>query len=396
MVRVVLGLGLVLATAQFTVLCGTARAEVIDLKTPSQVVVHVVAPKGVALDSGSGAYLEAASAALKPVAFARIRSIEQAGLSKDKLARCAAAVRLSCWASQVSEGAPEAGALVVLSVQPRPDKTAVLTAQLIDLEQAKQAAIRSARQPESERADWLEEELYRQVKRAGPQTTGSQEQRQAFFTDAFARWSEAMAAAGVQKPVASVVVEAAMPVSVRIDDGGFHDLGAGESELRGVSAQAQKLEVKDPPLVYKLDLKPGASTKILIEQPKASLAWVREGALWGGVSLATAGIFVTAFGVTRSQDGLQVGCIEGTGDCQRLGTPSVNYRGGNAPALDPDAIDPGGVRLVPLGTALLVAGAVWIAGRFLEGDEENPPWISLLSGLGVGAATYGVMHVGMR
>ena len=108
-----------------------AGAQTLSLEPKAEVIVYVVAPQGMALEAGSSAFLEAAQGALQQRAHARILSVEQAGLDTRVLAACPVLTRLGCWAQRVHDRVPNAQALVVMSVQPRPDGQDMLTAQFI-------------------------------------------------------------------------------------------------------------------------------------------------------------------------------------------------------------------------------------------------------------------------
>lgn len=111
----------------------------------------------------------------------------------------------------------------------------------------------------------------------------------------------------------------------------------------------------------------------------------RDVLFWSGVASAAAGAALLAVAAAEDDRGTTY-CFEGA-DCAP-GTRFNSFSGPPESGIGSAPSD-GGVLVAPLGISLVSAGVVWSVGARLEG-ERRVPWISLLAGLAVGGAAYGV------
>ena len=91
-------------------------------------------------------------------------------------------------------------------------------------------------------------------------------------------------------------------------------------------------------------------------------------------------------------DDVRAGCLLRPGsaaECPGIGPLRFGYGStGTVPAIDPEAVNPGGVAVAPLGAALVVTGAVWIVGTGFLGEPRVPPWLELSVETAAGELAY--------
>ncbi|MCK6551116.1 hypothetical protein L6R52_35105 [Myxococcota bacterium] len=171
---------------------------------------------------------------------------------------------------------------------------------------------------------------------------------------------------------------------------------AATTRIVGVSAGARRLQLVHAhfePVDVTLTVERGKTTRYdaaPIHRGGASSS-VRTGVIWGGAAVAAAGAAVLTWSLARADGDVVVYCLRSAGaTCEassRFQTSS--YDPSAVPAFD-DRVNPSGLRVAPLGYALVGTGAVWSLGALLLTDEGEIPWPEVVAGIAVGALAYGL------
>jgi hypothetical protein len=149
------------------------------------------------------------------------------------------------------------------------------------------------------------------------------------------------------------------------------------------------------PLEIAADVEAGKSahlrTRMIAKDPGIGPA-VRSGVFWGGVGLAAGGVAISAFALFRQRSDVAVYCF-GPPMGSTCSASQQFQRSGYSPSVAPtfeNKLNSGGVLLLPLGYALVGAGAVWALGTELFSDDSDLPWIPVVAGIAVAVAAYGI------
>lgn len=172
--------------------------------------------------------------------------------------------------------------------------------------------------------------------------------------------------------------------------------GAATTRIVGLSAGTHRLELAHEafePIDVTLTIARGKTTRYDAE-PTAragSLAGLRTGVLWGGAAVAVAGAAVLTWSLARADGDVVVYCLrEGGAECDVSSRfQTAGYAPGTVPAFD-DRVNPSGLRVAPLGYALVGTGVVWSLGTLLLTDDGDVPWPEVVAGLAIGALAYGL------
>ena len=127
-----------------------------------------------------------------------------------------------------------------------------------------------------------------------------------------------------------------------------------------------------------------------LEPAPVETSALRIATIAGGGVVAASGIALVIVGIARAAGGQRIGCI-GAGECPRAGSPSFGYDGAAGPSTSIEEVEPGGVRIAPLGASLLLGGTVISLGTLLFGATDEVPWIQILTGLAAGAVLYPIV-----
>ncbi len=119
-----------------------------------------------------------------------------------------------------------------------------------------------------------------------------------------------------------------------------------------------------------------------------SSASARDVTFWTGAALATLGAGLTAYGIQRTDSGIQSACFDAPQTPCTSGTRFITF-GYSPQRVDSGPLNPVGVMIVPLGYSLVGTGTVLGVGALLS-EEEKLPWMSWAIGLAVGVVAYGV------
>jgi hypothetical protein len=130
-----------------------------------------------------------------------------------------------------------------------------------------------------------------------------------------------------------------------------------------------------------VDLKGGVS---------GSAAGIRKGVFWTGLGLGVAGAVLTTVAIARSDSNVSTYCFDSPGaNCRSMSQfQSIGYSASEAEkGGDPN---PSGMLLAPLGYSIALTGITFALGTYLFGDSDEIPWIQLVAGVALGAASYGI------
>src|SRR5690606_4774219 len=106
-----------------------------------------------------------------------------------------------------------------------------------------------------------------------------------------------------------------------------------------------------------------------LEQRASDTSALRSGIFWGGLAVAAIGVGVGAAGLAR-HDGRDLFCAPAE-RCPARGFVRSGYDAATGVNR--------GVLLLPLGLALIGAGAVWALSVELFGDDRSIPWWQIVA-----------------
>lgn len=173
-----------------------------------------------------------------------------------------------------------------------------------------------------------------------------------------------------------------------VDGAAIGIAASSEVWIRDLPAGPRELQVRHPghaPLTLSVHSRPGETADLEIALRPAGRGpaprWIVAGA---GVATALAGAAVLSAAALGSTDATGF-CFEGPG-C----SPARRFDGSAGPpqpGIGPATSD--GVPLVPLGLGLVATGATWTVGAALI-ERRKIPWASLLTGVVLGGAAFGI------
>ena len=157
--------------------------------------------------------------------------------------------------------------------------------------------------------------------------------------------------------------------------------------LTQIRPGAHRIELRGPrvePWSQRLELRAGATE--IVEPDVRILKDRHEGRtalLWSGVALGAAGLAVSVFALTESDDTV-IYCSDTCGTRFRSldesrETPRFGSQTGG-----------GGFLTGPLGYSMLLSGGALSLGSLWIGNDDEFPWVALVGGLALGATAYGV------
>jgi hypothetical protein len=197
---------------------------------------------------------------------------------------------------------------------------------------------------------------------------------------------------GHWEPWGTVVVETGVDdaLEILVDGQVVGTTSPGSTSLSKVSPGQHEVELRHPsyePEKTSISVDRGESIEARFELERISdETVVRPIVLWSGVVLAVVGGAIAVYAAVRQNGDVRTACFEGS-DCSRDGFLTFGY----APAAtNAENVNPSGVLVAPLGYSIAAAGVVFALGTLLFGDDDDIPWIQVLAGLAVGAASYGI------
>jgi hypothetical protein len=402
-----------------------ARAEepsngVITLNERVPAVMIVLTPRDFVSRTPTSEFLDAARRVVRARTRLALASAEQAGVDAGALARCGATERLGCWLIAArpdalalpSETAAKGAAdrpryLFVLSVLPATEVGEDrLSLYFVDADEAIARWRRVSRFDE----DWrerAESELDAISKSSPPRDVRASDPRA--LRDHLERVIDeevrpTLERAGDWDPYGRIEVKtkrAGLPIAVDGVELGVTaaetttlvDVGPGRRRVTvGAAGAAATLEVDVTRGAVAIARFDGLLARLDLSDRTPVL---RYSVLGAGAALGVAGGALAILGASRTGD-VRQGCVLREGDvdaeCRGLGTPALGWDPSGAPAIDADAINPSGVAMLPLGLALVGAGATLATGTFLVDDDADGDdwlWLPAVAGLALGALVYG-------
>lgn len=378
-------------------LAALAATAGIDVGEKTPVALYLVTPTGAASEIPSATTLAAAERALARDPSLELWPMERTGVAAATLDKCPIDTRLSCWVAAMRPS--KAAYLWALALQPRGDGTDRVRTIFIDLGAA---TARYRAELDGGAEDWrerAESALFALARRDKGRQIGGAEDLTAYFdgvVDEFLR--PALEANGRWKPYGAIEVTSPIDdMTVSIDGNIAGVVRAGSTVIAGVEPGPRRVEaqVGDYSKRYEVVVVRSETARIQLERPPVEWHPVRMGALYAGGVVAASGIAILIWSIVRAGDGVQGGCLQRagmSGSCDGLGALTLGYDPSRAPSTDPDAVDPSGIVMAPLGIGLMATGAAWSAGAWF-GDREDAPWWAIAVGVATGIVVYGVGHV---
>jgi hypothetical protein len=386
----------------------------IRLEPRAPLVLYLVPSKDRPSKTPGESFLQAADAILESRTNLTARSLEQAGVDRTILERCTAEYRLSCWMQSMRAAIPSLTAsstrtvplyVLVVSVQPEGEDTDALVSMLIDVERALAVydAAESSPKDESASERWKEEaeqRIYATIPRSALSVVKTSDDRalRSFFSNLFeGTYRAELERTGCWKPFGAITLtgtHAGWPVTI---DGSIVGVtNEGTTAIRSVRPGRHVVSVAlggDAPFraIAEVERERDAALAVAVDEARSPIRGV---VAWSGLGVAAIGLFLDGIAWAKANDGVQAACLIRPGaegaHCSELGTPSFAYDPSKSPSLRPSDVNPKGVSIAPLGTALMITGAVTALGTWLFDDDGAFPWPQLLIGVVSGAATYAV------
>lgn len=185
-------------------------------------------------------------------------------------------------------------------------------------------------------------------------------------------------------------------VGIMLDGAAIGTTRRGLTRIERVTSGLRRLSFEDPSSEAKfidVDVQRGqqASAEVDLSGGSSDTASaIRAGVFWTGVGLVAGGATLSAIAVARSSGEVSTYCFDTPGvDCrassqfQTIGYSRAEAERGGDP-------NPSGVLLAPLGYSIAITGVSFALGTYLFGDSDEIPWIQLIAGVALGAASYGV------
>lgn len=371
-------------------LAGASPPEVPSVGERASLVVVVLAPPQVPAQLAVSTILEATDRVVRPWTGLAVRSPEQAGAEPSALARCPTERRLTCWLAAAEALQPTPPFLLAVSVLARAGEPDRLSAVLLDVARAREV-VRGVDGPD-DREDLVQIHAVQSTLGATP--LADARALEAWLSTLLTeRWRSMLEARGQWMPLARVRIALDRAAHVELDGRSLGTLGPGEVLLDEVRAGSRTLRLMadDGTAAQSLSLvlEPGVEARPVVVWPSAVPPILRTTTAWAGVGLAVAGLGLATWAAAAAP-GTQ-GLAPCLGPACEAPLPARWDDTCTLTRDDPTACGSArGVRIAPLGLALVAGGATWALGAAL-GEPEEWPWLVWLVGTAVGAASYGVM-----
>jgi hypothetical protein len=334
----------------------------IDAGERAPMAVVVTSPPGSNVDVS--AWLGEAAAAFERRARVEALSSERSGVDPGDLESCPARDRLECW---IARAAPSgARFLLVISILPIDRERQRVGAYFFDLGERSHA-------------------------RMEPIEVGAAERRSA-AEKIFEAASPSLAYAELLGAPGAIAIAGEVGGTVQLDDRALGEVPS-DRRIDHVAPGIRRLRIttSEGELDLTAQVESGRTATVSLAMAPPSIApTIRIAVIASGGAIAATGIALVIAGIVRASIGPRIACIGDVGvDCPRAGSPSFGYDSNAGPATSIGAVEPGGVRMAPLGGALFAAGAAWSLGALFFGEQEDALWVSLVVGVVASAAVYG-------
>lgn len=347
--------------------------------------------------------LAAAHRALREHTSLELSPAAAQGVRPESVARCPPQTLLSCVVGVVDARAARVGAVLIVSVLPVARGRVQLRGLAVDLPAARAQLESPSRASEDELV--VENRLYAHAFEATPEELAPHDDaRLAAYLAALAeRVPQHVPSAA---PLGEVVLGALEPYAeLTLDDRVLGALGVGTTTLTDVRPGMRTVRVTDlrgGVREHLLEVRSARVTRVALAElvpgtSRRDYGGVHQAVRWAGVGAVGAGVVLGV--VAASLGGVTEGCLLRAGagaaaaDCAGLGVPTLDFDAGGAPSTRAADVNPPGLSPLPLGLALAAAGATWVVGSLVWGDDETPPWWTLAAGLALGAVTLSVATV---
>lgn len=370
-------------------LAGALPSEAPSVGERAPLVVVVLSPPQVPAQLAVSTLLETADRVVRPWTGLAVRSPEQAGAEPSALARCPTDRRLACWLSVAEALSPPPPFLLAVSVLARAGEPDRVSAVLMDVARGAEV-VRGVDGPD-EREDLLQ--IHAAQATLGATPLADARALESWLTVLLTeRWRPMLEARGQWMPLGRARLVLDQAAEAELDGRALGTLGPGEvllDELRAGPRALRLTSADGRAQVVPLVLEPGVEARVAIVWPSAVAPILRTTTAWAGLGVAAAGLGLATWAAAASPG------VQGLSPCVGPACEGAQpARWDDACTLTRD--DPAGcgatrgVRIAPLGLALLAGGATWALGAAL-GDTEAWPWLVWVVGAAAGAATYGVM-----
>lgn len=226
--------------------------------------------------------------------------------------------------------------------------------------------------------------------RAGPVLLESSDELASYLTRALdGPFRAPLAERGDLRAKGRLRIEPSVPGAiVQLDGRALGAVGSGPTVINRVRLGVHELRITAagaPPWETWLELSahaPEASIRPELDASPGRRSFLRPGLAVGGGVLAAAGAALVTWAILQAGD-VDTACFRSRPGCEE-GTGFAGF-GYDARASRPEAVDPEGIGVAPLGAALAIAGTGIALGALLEGGEGVPWWSLGLSVVAGGA-----------
>lgn len=390
-------MGLLLFTLALTAAPAGQETVILAGERPDRAVMLIMTPRQTTPNIPSSTYLDGAQRAFGRETCLSLSSAEQAGIDASQMRECPLDFRLSCWARLARPDAQQgARFLVVLNLQRvGPSDRASLT--LLDLDRVS-TILRDERDEGDQEAK--EQRVFELALQLEPQVLGPEEEGAVdrFWEDSVSRdLRPLLESSGHFRPYGEIeLVSETSDLTLELDGRVIGTTSEGSMLLREVLPGERVLTVRRADgwmSTRRVKVARGASSRVEMESPPSAVHPGRSVVWVSGFVLAAVGATVLGLTAASASDGLGAVCLQrSTSDsgCASAGTLTSAYAGIDAaPTSDPNAVNPSGLLLAPLGLGLAAGGLVTGLGTLLVGDDADFPWPQILVGLGTAGLVYG-------
>ncbi|MCK6551407.1 hypothetical protein L6R52_36565 [Myxococcota bacterium] len=362
-----------------------------DARTPS--ILIVTTPRGLAHAADSSALILETARVIEARSGLRVLSIEQSGVDVAELERCPPTTLLGCMIRAVgaSTSTPPAF-LFVLSARATSSGRARLSLLTLDVRESLDELAKLARGADAEE---VEDAIFASAASGEPRELDPADE------DALRDFLDGQLDTAVRAPLERrdewapfgriTLAGTWAGASIAIDDRVVGVTDDGATELDDVRPGVRRLQLDDGAETVHLVLRVerGAVARATVQRADRS---TNTALAWAGAGLAIAGAVVVGVAAATTAGELDSRCLTRApiaAACDAPGFATFGFDPSSGPTTDVNAVNPPGLRVVPLGLGLITTGGAFVVGpRLLDG--EVGAWISVITGVALGALTYGV------
>lgn len=184
-------------------------------------------------------------------------------------------------------------------------------------------------------------------------------------------------------------------VGINLDGVSIGTTRKGLTRLEKVTSGPRRLSFDDPafePYSTELVVERNQIVRadIDLRRKNNNASFLRDAVFWGGSGMVVLGTGLAVWSAARSDSSVSTYCFDAPGAGCRAQSQfqSLNYDAAAASmGKDPN---PDGLLLAPFGYSIAITGLAFALGTYLLGDDTDVPWIPLVAGVALGAASYGL------